>query len=68
MDKDFENLSDDEKEIVRQVLDGKTNQEISNSVFRSLSTVQNKLTTIYASLNVSGRKELKEKGRKCTKK
>ncbi|PCJ97418.1 MAG: hypothetical protein COA50_05230 [Flavobacteriaceae bacterium] len=51
-------LSKQEKNIQALILDGKSNKEIANELFISLSTVKSHITNIYNKLNVSNRKEL----------
>lgn len=54
-------LSKQEKNIQALILEGKTNKEIANELFISLSTVKTHITNIYGKLQVSGRKELVRK-------
>lgn len=54
----FSDLSRQEKNIQTLILQGKTNKEIANELFISLSTVKTHITNIYSKLKVSGRKEL----------
>ncbi len=54
-------LSKQEKNIKELILEGKSNKEIANELFISLSTVKSHITNIYNKLNVSNRKELFQK-------
>lgn len=54
----FNQLSDREWEIVRQLLQGKSNKLIALTLDVSISTVEFHLNNIYAKLNVSSRLEL----------
>lgn len=54
-------LSKQEKNIQGLILQGKTNKEIANELFISLSTVKTHITNIYNKLQVSNRKELVQK-------
>ena len=51
-------LSRQEKNIKTHIIDGKSNKEIAEELFISLSTVKTHITNIYHKLNVSNRKEL----------
>ncbi|MEE9362987.1 MAG: LuxR C-terminal-related transcriptional regulator [Cellulophaga sp.] len=51
-------LSNQEKNIQNLILEGKSNKEIANELFISLSTVKTHITSIYSKLQVSSRKEL----------
>ncbi len=55
-------LSRQEVTVRNLILKGKTNKEIANELFISLSTVKTHITNIYAKLNVVNRKELLQKG------
>lgn len=54
-------LSPQEMNVRGLILDGKTNKEIANELFISLSTVKTHITNIYSKLKVSGRQELLQK-------
>lgn len=54
-------LSKQEKNIQGLILQGKSNKEIANELFISLSTVKTHITNIYGKLQVSSRKELLRK-------
>ena len=51
-------LSRQERNIQNLILEGKTNKEIANELFISLSTVKTHITNIYNKLKVSNRREL----------
>lgn len=51
-------LSRQERNIQTLILEGKTNKEIANELFISLSTVKTHITNIYSKLKVSDRREL----------
>lgn len=51
-------LSRQEKNIQGLILQGKSNKEIANELFISLSTVKTHITNIYSKLQVSSRQEL----------
>jgi len=51
-------LSRQERNIQSLILEGKTNKEIANELFISLSTVKTHITNIYNKLKVSNRREL----------
>ncbi len=51
-------LSKQEKNIQTLILEGKTNKEIANELFISISTVKTHITNIYSKLDVSNRQEL----------
>ncbi len=55
-------LSKQETTVRNLILQGKTNKEIANELFISLSTVKTHITNIYGKLNVSNRQELFQKG------
>ena len=55
------NLSKQEKNIQGLILEGKSNKEIANELFISLSTVKTHITNIYGKLQVSSRQELLQK-------
>ena len=54
-------LSRQEMNVKALILEGKTNKEIANELFISLSTVKTHITSIYSKLNVKGRQELLQK-------
>lgn len=56
-------LSRQEKNIQGLILQGKSNKEIANELFISLSTVKTHITNIYSKLHVSSREELLQKMR-----
>lgn len=51
-------LSRQERNIQNLILEGKTNKEIANELFISLSTVKTHITNIYSKMKVSNRREL----------
>ena len=51
-------LSKQETLVRNLILQGKSNKEIANELYVSLSTVKSHITSIYSKLNVSGRREL----------
>lgn len=54
-------LSKQEKTVRNLILQGKSNKEIANELFISLSTVKTHITNIYNKLNVANRQELLQK-------
>ncbi|WP_425234286.1 response regulator transcription factor [Ulvibacterium sp.] len=54
-------LSKQERNIHGLILQGKSNKEIANELFISLSTVKTHITNIYSKLHVSSREELVQK-------
>lgn len=58
-----ENLSKQERNIRYLILEGKSNKEIANELFISLSTVKSHISNIYSKLRVSDRRELLQKYR-----
>ncbi|TAI48170.1 LuxR family transcriptional regulator [Flagellimonas allohymeniacidonis] len=54
-------LSRQEATIKNLILEGKTNKQIANELFISISTVKTHITNLYAKLNVSSRGELLQK-------
>lgn len=54
-------LSRQERNIQGLILQGKSNKEIANELFISLSTVKTHITNIYSKLRVSSREELLQK-------
>ncbi|SNZ00869.1 response regulator transcription factor [Flagellimonas pacifica] len=55
-------LSKQEQNVKVLILQGKSNKEIANELFISLSTVKTHITNIYSKLNIASRKELLKKG------
>ncbi|THV59370.1 response regulator transcription factor [Flagellimonas alvinocaridis] len=51
-------LSKQETLVHGLIVQGKSNKEIANELFISLSTVKSHITSIYGKLNVTGRQEL----------
>ena len=56
-----EDLSKQERNIRTLILEGKSNKEIANELFISLSTVKSHISNIYSKLRVSDRRELFQK-------
>lgn len=54
-------LSKQEKTVRNLILQGKSNKDIANELFISLSTVKTHITNIYSKLNVANRQELLQK-------
>lgn len=54
-------LSKQELTVRDLILQGKSNKEIANELFISLSTVKSHITNLYAKLNVANRQELFQK-------
>nr|WP_299169285.1 LuxR C-terminal-related transcriptional regulator [uncultured Allomuricauda sp.] len=54
-------LSKQERTVRGLILQGKSNKEIANELFISLSTVKTHITSIYSKLNVANRQELLQK-------
>lgn len=54
-------LSKQELTVQNLILQGKSNKEIANELFISLSTVKSHITNLYAKLNVANRQELFQK-------
>lgn len=52
-----DNLSDREREILLLIVDGKSNDEISNKLFISLQTVRNHIRHIYQKLHVHSKSQ-----------
>ena len=52
------NISQREKEILRLIMAGKSNKEISNTLFISYSTVKNHIYNLFQKINISSRFEL----------
>lgn len=55
------NLSKQERKIQSLILEGKSNKEIANELFISLSTVKSHISNIYNKLQISDRQELLQK-------
>ncbi|NDV43430.1 response regulator transcription factor [Flagellimonas sediminis] len=53
-------LSKQETMVRNLIIQGKSNKEIANELFISLSTVKSHITSIYGKLNISNRRELLE--------
>ncbi len=53
-------LTQQEQKILDLILEDKTNKEIANEVFVSLSTVKTHINNIYKKLNIQSRKEVKQ--------
>jgi DNA-binding CsgD family transcriptional regulator len=51
------NLSEREKEVLRKIMEGKSNKQIADELFIELSTVKTHINKIYKTLKVSNRKE-----------
>ncbi|NMH89063.1 response regulator transcription factor [Flavivirga sp. Y03] len=51
-------LSKQELNVKKLILEGKSNKDIADNLFISLSTVKTHITNIYSKLNVSNRTEL----------
>lgn len=56
---EIENLTSKEKEIIELILESKSNKEIADILYVSLSTVKTHINNIYGKINVKSRKELK---------
>ena len=54
-------LSKQEVTVRNLILQGKTNKEIANELFISLSTVKTHITNLYGKLNITSRQELLQK-------
>ncbi len=54
-------LSQQEVTVRNLILQGKTNKEIANELFISLSTVKTHITNLYGKLNITSRRELLQK-------
>jgi DNA-binding CsgD family transcriptional regulator len=52
------NISNREREVIRLILDGKSNKEIQDSLFVSIHTVKNHIYNIYKKLGVNSRYSL----------
>ena len=51
-------LSQQETKVKKMILEGKSNKEIAEELFISLSTVKTHITNIYQKLNISNRRDL----------
>ena len=56
-------LTEREKEILKWITDGKSNKEISDSLFVSVETIKSHVKNLYKKLNVKNRVEAAMKGR-----
>ena len=56
-------LTEREREILKWITDGKSNKEISDSLFVSVETVKSHVKNLYKKLNVKNRVEAAMKGR-----
>ncbi|MDM1071348.1 response regulator transcription factor [Empedobacter brevis] len=54
-------LTNQEEKIAKLILEHKSNKEIADELFISLSTVKTHIRNLYAKLNVSNRQELADK-------
>ncbi|MDO6473570.1 helix-turn-helix transcriptional regulator [Maribacter sp. 1_MG-2023] len=54
-------LTEQEHNIVQQILDNKTNKEIAAAMFISVSTVKTHINNVYKKLEVSSRDEIKQR-------
>ncbi|MGB5821555.1 MAG: LuxR C-terminal-related transcriptional regulator [Saonia sp.] len=59
--KEVANLSKQEQNVQNLIIAGKSNKEIANELFISISTVKTHITNIYSKLKVSNRQELLQK-------
>ena len=57
----LEKLTEQEQNIVQQILENKTNKEIASSMFISVSTVKTHINNIYRKLQVASRDEIKRR-------
>ncbi|HDZ07249.1 MAG TPA: LuxR family transcriptional regulator [Maribacter sp.] len=57
----FEKLTEQEQNIVLQILENKTNKEIASIMFISVSTVKTHINNVYKKLQVSSRDEIKRR-------
>ena len=57
--KNVETLSKQEQKVMDLILDDKSNKEIADRLFISVSTVKTHINNIYKKLNISSREELK---------
>ncbi len=57
----LDSLSKQERAVKELIISGKTNKEIANELFISLSTVKTHISNIYSKLNVANRQELQLK-------
>jgi DNA-binding NarL/FixJ family response regulator len=56
-------LTEREREILKWITDGKSNKEISDSLFVSVETVKSHVKNLYKKLNVKNRVEAAMKGK-----
>jgi DNA-binding CsgD family transcriptional regulator len=54
-----DNLTQQEKAVLHEILEGRSNKEIAAALFISLSTVKSHINSIYKKLGVNSRKDLK---------
>lgn len=59
--KNTESLSKQEQRVMELILEDKTNKEIADALFVSVSTVKTHINNLYKKLNISSREELKRK-------
>ena len=52
---DFSEFSEREMDIIKKIVDGKSNQDISKELFLSEGTVKNYVSNIYSKINVTNR-------------
>ncbi|MCB0456130.1 MAG: helix-turn-helix transcriptional regulator [Flavobacteriaceae bacterium] len=57
--KNVETLSKQEQKVMELILEDKSNKEIADALFISVSTVKTHINNIYKKLNISSREELK---------
>lgn len=60
-DNSLAKLTDQEQNIVTEILKDKTNKEIASDLFISLSTVKTHINNLYKKLNVSSREDIKNR-------
>nr|WP_281372544.1 helix-turn-helix transcriptional regulator [Prauserella isguenensis] len=53
-------LSDSERKVVELAIAGRTNREISRTLYITVSTVEQHLTRVYRKFGISGRARLRE--------
>ncbi len=56
-------LTEREQEILKHITDGRSNKEISNTLYISVETVKSHIKNVYKKLNVTNRVEAAMKGR-----
>lgn len=57
----FSKLTEQENNIVKQILDNKSNKEVAAAMFISVSTVKTHINNIYKKLEVASREEIKQR-------